>query len=79
MGLGFEEAALRSVLAHYEQDFLAAFQGNLCRKLGLQAWEEGDDKLVDDWWRLLHGQRADFTLSFRHLAGVHDEQHHVPG
>lgn len=70
LGLGLAEEALREALSGYERDFLTAYNANLCRKLGLSSWEEGDDDLVDAWWRLLHGQRADFTLAFRHLAGV---------
>lgn len=70
LSLGLKEEALREALSGYQQDFLSAYQGNLCRKLGLVAWEEGDDDLIDAWWRLLHEQRADFTLSFRHLARV---------
>lgn len=73
LGLGLTEDALRDALSGYESDFLAQYQGNLCRKLGLMAWEAGDDDLVDAWWRLLHEQRADFTLAFRHLAGVDDD------
>lgn len=70
LSVGLKEEDLRAVLSNYEADFLGAYQGNLCRKLGLQAWEEGDDGLVDAWWRLLHQQRADFTLAFRYLAAV---------
>lgn len=66
--LGPEPDELREQLAHFEQDFLGAYHANLVRKLGLRAWREGDDVLVDDWWRLLHSQQADFTLSFRRLA-----------
>src|SRR5690606_17332599 len=39
----------------------------------LRGWREGDDTLVDDWWKLLHTQQADFTLSFRRLAGAPQE------
>ena len=70
LSLDFEEEELRGPLARFEQDFLGAFHGNLCRKFGWQQWEEGDEDLVDAWWRLLHTQRADFTLSFRNLAGA---------
>lgn len=70
LGVGLEEDALRDALSGYQQDFLSVYQGNLCRKLGLQAWQPDDEDLVDAWWRLLHGQRADFTLAFRHLASV---------
>lgn len=68
--LGPEPDELRSELAHFEQDFLDAYHGNLVRKFGFRAWREGDEVLVDDWWRLLHTQKADFTLSFRRLAGA---------
>lgn len=70
LGLGLGEEALRDALAGYERDFLAVYNDNLCRKLGLGQWQSGDEDLVDAWWRLLHGQRADFTLAFRHLASV---------
>ncbi|MFA7670299.1 MAG: protein adenylyltransferase SelO family protein, partial [Burkholderiaceae bacterium] len=68
LGVGLTEEALRAALSGYERDFLDAYQAKLCRKFGLSAWEEGDEELVDSWWRLLHGPRADFTLSFRHLV-----------
>lgn len=71
--LGPEADELREQLAHFEQDFLEAYQGNLVRKFGLRSWQEGDDVIVDEWWRLLHSQGADFTLSFRRLAGALDE------
>lgn len=70
LGLGLEEEALRDALSGYQSDFLDAYRDNLCRKLGLQAWHAEDEDLVDSWWRLLHEQRADFTLAFRRLASV---------
>src|SRR5690606_24943800 len=70
MGLGIPADALKHELARFEEAFLQAYRGNLSRKLGFRQWEEGDDELFDDWWRLLHAQRADFTLSFRGLATV---------
>lgn len=72
LGLGIEEDALRDALSGYQSNFLAVYHNNLCHKLGLESWREEDDALVDGWWRLLHQQRADFTLAFRHLAGVQD-------
>lgn len=68
MGLDVPADALKDELAHFESDFLTAYRENLRNKLGLLRWEEGDDALLDDWWRLLHTQKADFTLSFRGLA-----------
>jgi uncharacterized protein YdiU (UPF0061 family) len=70
LGLGVDADALKGELAHFEPDFLQAYHGNLCKKLGLAQWQPGDDNLVDDWWSLLHAQRADFTLSFRALAAA---------
>lgn len=68
LGLGIDAEALKAELAHFEADFLETYQGNLCTKLGLLEWQPGDEALIDDWWALLHGERADFTLSFRALA-----------
>jgi len=66
--LGLEEEDLREALSSYQDDFLQAYHSNLRRKFGLQTWLKEDEQLVDDWWRLLHSQRADFTLAFRTLA-----------
>src|SRR5690606_20380582 len=68
--LGVKEDALHDALSGYERDFLEKYRENLRCKFGLASWEEGDDDFVESWWRLLHGQRADFTLAFRRLAGV---------
>lgn len=70
MGLDIPADALKNELGHFEAVFLQAYRGNLSRKLGFRQWEDGDDELFDDWWRLLHTQSADFTLCFRGLAGV---------
>jgi uncharacterized protein YdiU (UPF0061 family) len=71
--LGCEAPALESCLASFEADFLAAYRAGLARKLGLDAWGPDDAALEDDWWNLLHAQRADFTLAFRHLADAGDD------
>ncbi len=73
LGLDIDAEALKEQLAQFEPVFLDAYRGNLTRKLGLRRWEEGDDELLDDWWRLLHTQRADFTLSFRSLAAAPED------
>ncbi|NYT85868.1 protein adenylyltransferase SelO [Pollutimonas harenae] len=70
MGLDIPADALKQELEHFETVFLQAYRGNLSTKLGFRRWEEGDDELFDDWWRLLHTQSADFTLSFRSLASA---------
>ncbi len=73
IGLDLDADDLRAQLQTYEASFLQAYQTNLVRKFGWLAWQPGDDVLVDDWWRLLHTQQADFTLAFRYLA--HADQH----
>src|SRR5690606_16140399 len=65
---GCQADALKGELQAFESIFLQAYRSNLGNKLGLQDWTAGDDDLLDEWWRLLHTQRADFTLSFRALA-----------
>lgn len=70
LALDLEAEALKAELAHFEPAFLETYQGNLCKKLGLLQWRPEDAELVDGWWALLHGQRADFTLSFRELANA---------
>lgn len=68
-GLDIEPDALKAQLQEFEPVFLQAYRANLVRKFGLTHWDEDTDaQLVDDWWRLLHTQSADFTLSFRYLA-----------
>jgi len=63
-------APLRAVLAEYESEFLRHFQGIMAAKLGLRDFQAGDNELLDELWRLMHTQRADFTLTFRRLAWV---------
>ncbi len=71
--LGLEPDELKTQLQAYEEAFLSAYQGNLVRKFGWLSWHEQDQELVDEWWRLLHSQSADFTLSFRRLATALDQ------
>lgn len=68
LSLGVEPDALREVLDGYEAAFLDAYHRNMVLKFGLRQWEDGDQQLADDWWKLLHTNQADFTLSFRELA-----------
>ena len=74
--LDLEADALAYQLDKFEPAFIQAYRSNLMRKLGLSYWDDDTDAdLVDDWWRLLHEQGADFTLAFRHLA----QATHSPG
>lgn len=71
--LGLDQEALKVQLDKFEPAFVQAYRSNLMRKLGLSYWDDAvDADLVDDWWRVLHEQSADFTLAFRSLAYVHE-------
>ncbi|OZI76257.1 MULTISPECIES: protein adenylyltransferase SelO [Bordetella] len=60
--------ALRAVLDTYEATFTRAFHERMAAKLGVRDWRADDEPLVDDLLRLMHDNRADFTLVFRRLA-----------
>jgi uncharacterized protein YdiU (UPF0061 family) len=60
--------ALRAALGRYEPQFIQAFHGRMAKKLGIQHWRAEDEALLDALLKLMHDQRADFTLTFRRLA-----------
>ncbi|WP_086067782.1 protein adenylyltransferase SelO [Bordetella genomosp. 8] len=60
--------ALKAVLDRYEAVFSRAFHDGMAAKLGLERWLPDDEPLLDDLLRLMHEQRADFTLAFRRLS-----------
>ena len=60
--------ALRGVLDGYEAIFVQAFHQRMAAKLGLSQWRAEDEPLLDALLKLMHEQRADFTLAFRRLA-----------
>jgi uncharacterized protein YdiU (UPF0061 family) len=62
--------ALKAVLDQYEAIFTRAFHDRMAAKLGLEAWRPEDEGLLDDLLKLMHEQRADFTLSFRRLSAA---------
>lgn len=66
--LGLDADALRAVLDRYEAIFTKAFHARMAAKIGITDWRPEDEALLDDLLRLMHGQGADFTLSFRRLS-----------
>jgi uncharacterized protein YdiU (UPF0061 family) len=58
-------AALQPYQTDYPQAYLAAMQD----KLGLQVPRDEDRDLIDDLLRLMARDRADYTITFRRLAG----------
>lgn len=71
--LGCTASDLEACVAPFESEFLRAYHAGLARKLGLPDWRPEDAQLGDDWWALLHGQHADFTLAFRLLADAESD------
>lgn len=67
-----DASALRAALDQFEPVFLQSMQNKMMSKLGLKQWMAHDEVLVDDLWKLMHQNSADFTLTFRQLA-------HAPG
>ena len=63
-----DAAPLKAALDEFEPTFLAAMQTRMSQKLGLGAWQTGDETLIDDLWSLMQASHADFTLTFRQLA-----------
>jgi uncharacterized protein YdiU (UPF0061 family) len=63
-----ETEPLKAALDEYEACFLGAMQARMSQKLGLSAWQSGDETLIDDLWSLMQASHADFTLTFRQLA-----------
>ncbi len=64
----FEE--IRAVLGEFKPRFMQALQTRMCAKLGLAHQHDGDAALIDQLLKIMHQNRADFTLTFRRLAQV---------
>ncbi len=68
---GSKEAAIASAneaLAAFDPQFEAARLAGLRRKLGLFTEQAGDAALAEDFLKQMALNRADFTLTFRHLC-----------
>ncbi|MFC4274648.1 protein adenylyltransferase SelO [Achromobacter aloeverae] len=60
--------AVKAALAAFEPQFTTAFHDGMAAKLGIGPWRPEDESLLDDLLKLMHEQRADFTLAFRRLG-----------
>ncbi len=63
-------ALAQAAVDAYPAEFQLAHSAGLARKLGLAELREEDTDLVEDLFRLMAAQGADFTLTFRHLADL---------
>jgi len=74
--LGEGEAAVEAAqgaLETYRTHFAGALDRMMRAKLGLATVRDGDDALVNRLFDVMQANHADFTLTFRHLAGVRRE------
>ena len=63
-----EVEPLQEALAVYSGDFQQGWQAMVAGKLGLAAFETGDDDLVHELFALLQALEMDMTLFFRNLS-----------
>jgi uncharacterized protein YdiU (UPF0061 family) len=62
------EDIAKEALSAFGPRFQAEYLGGLRRKIGLLTEQDGDDGLAQDLLRLMAGNGADFTLTFRRLC-----------
>jgi len=61
-------ADAQSVLERFKGHFAPALEARMRAKLGLETVRDGDDALANQLFEIMHANRADFTLTFRHLS-----------
>lgn len=61
---------LSDALQTFDTVFTQNMHARMMAKLGLEGEVEGDDALIDDLFKLMHENKADFTLCFRELAFI---------
>ncbi|MGV2287695.1 YdiU family protein [Trinickia sp. YCB016] len=68
------------VLEGFRDRFAPALEQRLRNKLGLTTERPGDDALANKLLEIMHANRADFTLTFRHLSRMskHDARGDAP-
>ncbi|MEH3148586.1 MAG: YdiU family protein [Methylobacterium frigidaeris] len=67
---GAAVAEAEQALGGFGSRFEDAFQVGLNRKLGLATMRDGDESLTGDLLKLMAGNQADFTLTFRALSAA---------
>tara|TARA_R110002110_G_scaffold205066_1_gene416701 strand:+ start:97015 stop:98487 length:1473 start_codon:yes stop_codon:yes gene_type:complete len=63
-------AMAQTVVDTFPGQFLDAHTKGMARKLGLEDINDDDTALVEDLFQLMADERVDFTLMFRHLSDV---------
>lgn len=80
--LGEGQAAVdraHAALEPYKARYADEIDLRMRAKLGLREMHPDDEALINRLFALMHASRADFTLVFRHLAGLTTSRDAVPG
>jgi uncharacterized protein YdiU (UPF0061 family) len=67
-------AAAEGALRGFQASYNAVFHAGLRRKIGLLTVRDGDLELIEGLFKAMAPNLADFTLTFRSLAGEFDSQ-----
>jgi len=68
---------LRTVLNSFPELYSRSYIDIARRKFGLIAKENNDFKLIENWFQILADEKDDFTLAFRRLSDICDENNAV--
>lgn len=72
-------AEAQAIIDAFPKQYAEAWSAGWARKLGLARVEDGDESLFDDLLRVMHENRLDFTLTFRHLFDLANAQSGASG
>jgi len=61
-------ALAQTAVDDFSEQFLAAYQAAMARKIGLLEHQDGDAELISDLLTIMADEKADFTLTFRQLS-----------
>ena len=67
-------ALAQEAVDQFPPQFIAAHSAGMARKLGLAELQEDDTELVEELMTLMADAKADFTLTFRHLSDLADNE-----
>ena len=68
---------LVDVLKTYEPTFLQVYRGLMSKKLGLEEYRDSDEILINDLLALMAENQVDYTLFFRQLCYLSEDQREV--
>lgn len=69
----------KQALSGYQNYYEEKLSALMHQKFGMQKVDESDQQLFDDFFKLMHENHADFTLSFRQLGEVLKNNDHQDG